>query len=110
MTSPQLPYAKVGENVWNSRLAGALRLKGFPSAEFELLFPTLRGIRKPDVSFQAGRGVIVVSGKLGEKQEVDAIVTAQEYQQTISKIGNVQEALSVTYPGRPSEKFLLRAL
>jgi hypothetical protein len=110
MTLSQPSFGKIGENVWNSRLARALRLKGFPSAEFELLFPTLRGLRKPDVSFQEGRGTVVASGKLGEKQEVDAIATAQEYQQTISKVGTVQEAIAVTYPTKTSEQFHLRAL
>jgi hypothetical protein len=101
---------KIGENAWNSRLAAKLRNEGFHSADFEILFPTLRGLRKPDVSFAGERGIVVISGKLGERQEVDAIVTAQEYQQTISKIGAVQESLAVTYPSRTGEFFRLRAL
>jgi hypothetical protein len=40
-----------GENTWNARLSTALRDKGFQTADFELIFPTLRGIRKPDVPF-----------------------------------------------------------
>jgi hypothetical protein len=108
--SDQSLIGKIGENAWNSRLAEALRDKGFPSTEFELLFPTLRGLRKPDVSFNGGHGLVLISGKLGERQEVEAIVTAQEYQQTISKVSTVQEAIAVTYPAKQGEQFRLRAL
>jgi hypothetical protein len=58
----------LGENTWNARLSTTLKERGFQTADFELIFPTLRGIRKPDVPFQSERGLCFVSAKLGSNK------------------------------------------
>ena len=103
-------FGKIGENTWNSRLASELRSKGLNTADFEILFPTFRGRRKPDVSFQAESGIGIVSAKLGESREVEAIASAQEYQQTIGKTMNLAETFSLTYPAEKEKEFRLRVL
>jgi hypothetical protein len=110
-TAPlEVPGGRAGENTWNSRLAEALRHEGYSSADFEILFPTLRGLRKPDVVFQCPRGTVVISGKLGSTNEVDAIVSAQEYQATLGKVAQVCETFAITFPRSAGDDFLLRVL
>jgi hypothetical protein len=101
---------RVGENTWNSRLTEKLREIGYASADFELLFPTLRGIRKPDVTLDSVRGLVVISAKLGERKEVDAIVSAQEYQALLTATGRVADVFAITYPKSRDEGFILRVL
>lgn len=101
---------KAGENSLNSRLAGLLKEIGFKSADFELLFPTFRGQAKPDVSFSTTRGVVVISAKLGNDKEVDALSAAQEYQQNLGKSESLAETFAVVYPNDKEKKFILRVL
>jgi type I restriction-modification system DNA methylase subunit len=103
-------FGKVGENTWNSRLSAELKSKDLKTADFELLFPTFRGIRKPDVAFQVQRGIGIVSAKLCASKEVEAIASAQEYQQTIGKTQRIAETFSLTYPDESEKIFHLRVL
>ncbi len=89
---------KESENTWNSRLSGALRKRGFANADFERIFQTSKGQRKPDVSFETEKGLFIVSAKLGSKKEVDALSTAQEYQQDLKDSENLIETFATTYP------------
>lgn len=99
-----------GENTWNARLSEALKSRGFNTADFELIFPTLRGIRKPDVPFQCERGLCFVSAKLGSNKETDAVASAYEYLQSIGEVNEVAEAFSLTYPSKKEKEFHLRVL
>jgi len=105
-----VPGGRAGENTLNSRLAGLLQTLGYRSADFELLFPTFRGQRKPDVAFQTDRGVCVVSAKKGKNREAEAIATAQAYLESLRQLGRVAEAFAVVYPGGRGEPFILRVL
>src|SRR3972149_3263466 len=100
----------LSENTWNSRLSNALKSRGFPSADFELILPTLRGIRKPDVPFQSKDGLCFVSAKIGSKKEADAVASAFEYLQSIGEVFTVAEAFSLTYPTGKENEFHLRVL
>jgi len=100
----------VSENTWNARLASALKSRGFPSADFELILQTLRGIRKPDVPFQSKEGLCFVSGKIGSSKEADAVASAFEYLQSIGEVCTVAEAFSLTYPTGKEQDFHLRVL
>jgi tRNA1(Val) A37 N6-methylase TrmN6 len=100
----------LGENTWNARLSETLRNRGFHTADFELIFPTLRGIRKPDVPFQCERGLCFVSAKLGSNKETDAVASAYEYVQSIGEVNAVAEAFSLTYPSKKEKEFHLRVL
>ena len=101
---------KVGENTWNSRLANLLKSRGFGSAEFELLYQTLRGIRKPDVPFQSDRGLCLVSGKLGSSKEIEAISSAQDYKEDFRNITQTSEIFGLTYPTTGETEFHLHVL
>jgi type I restriction-modification system DNA methylase subunit len=103
-------FGKIGENTWNSRLASELKCKNIETADFEVLFPTFRGVRKPDVAFQVKDGIGIVSAKLGASKEVEAIASAQEYQQTIGKTLKIAETFSLTYPDVNENSFHLRVL
>lgn len=107
---PLVGGGKAGENTWNSRLSEGLRGKGYETADFEMLFPTFQGLRKPDVTLQCKRGLVAISGKLGERKEVEAIVSAQEYQMSLSAIGRIAEVFALTYPSKVGENFILRVL
>jgi len=98
------------ENTWNSRLANALKSRDFPSADFELILPTLRGIRKPDVPFQSKDGLCFVSAKIGSNKEVDAVASAYEYRQSIGEVCTISEAFALTYPSAREKEFRLRVL
>lgn len=100
----------ISENTWNARLANAVRSRGFPTADFELILPTLRGIRKPDVPFQSSEGFCFVSAKLGSDKEADGVASASEYQQSIGEVSTVAEAFSLTYPSGNKKEFHLRVL
>jgi tRNA1(Val) A37 N6-methylase TrmN6 len=106
----QSVFGRIGENTWNSRLAAELKVRDLKTADFELLFPTFQGMRKPDVAFQVERGVGIVSAKLGASREVEAIASAQEYQQTIGKTLKIAETFSLTYPNGNEKEFHLRVL
>lgn len=101
---------KAGENTLSSRLANLLKEKGFPTADFERIFSTLKGTRKPDIPFQTDRGLCIISAKLGTSKEADAIATAQEYQNSLGEITTLAEAFSVTYPTGKEATFHLRVL
>lgn len=103
-------FGKIGENTWNSRLAAELKAKNLKTADFELLFPTFKGMRKPDIAFQVENGIGLVSAKLGASKEVEAIASAQEYQQTIGKTQKIAETFSLTYPSGNENAFHLRVL
>lgn len=105
----KVPGGYAGENAWNSRLTEALRHLGY-EADFEVLFNTLKGQRKPDVAAKTDRGLCIISGKLGERKEIDALSTAQEYHQTIGALQSLSEVFAVTYPSNKTEEFRLRAL
>ncbi len=100
----------LSENSWNSRLANSLRTKGFPTADFERILPTLRGIRKPDVPFQSPDGLCFVSAKIGASKEVDAVASAYEYRESIGEVCTVSEAFALTYPTVNEKEFHLRVL
>ena len=48
-------FGKIGEYTWNSRLTAEMKSRNMKTADFELLFPTFRGFKKPDVAFQVAR-------------------------------------------------------
>ncbi len=100
----------LSENSWNSRLANSLQTKGFPTADFERILPTLRGIRKPDIPFQSPDGLCFVSAKIGANKEVDAVASAYEYLQSIGEVSTVSEAFALTYPSANEKEFHLRVL
>jgi hypothetical protein len=100
----------VAENTLSARLANMLKEKGIQTADFERVFPTFKGTRKPDVPFQTERGLCFVSAKLGANKEADAIASAQEYQHSIGEVTNVAEAFSLTYPLGKEKTFHLRVL
>ncbi len=102
--------SRVGENTYNSRLAQVLKERGFDTADFELIFPTFKGLRKPDVAFATKRGLGIVSAKLGSTKEVDALSSAQEYQQTIGSSEKMAETFAVTYPAEHEKAYHLRVL
>ena len=51
-------FGKIGENTWNSRLTAEMKSRNMKTADFELLFPTFRGFKKPDVAFQVARWLV----------------------------------------------------
>jgi hypothetical protein len=105
-----VPGGKIGENTWNSRLKEELHSRGFPSADFELHFPILRGRpRKPDVALANG-GTHLISGKLGKSNEFEAFSSAQEYQQLVGATTNLGEVFGVVYPATRKEKFIIHVL
>ena len=110
---PLVPGGKVGENEWNSRLAEALKRLGFPLAQFEpivKLHAGGRGItRKPDVGVRNG-GFHFVSGKLGERKELEAYRSADEYRTVFSNLKGLGEVFAVTYPAGRGELFHLHIL
>ena len=74
------------EDAWTGRLAAALRDRGFnaegPSPLFHLHLGGRAQVRKPD--FAVYDGVIHIgSAKVGSRQEVDSLTSAQEYSQQI---------------------------
>ena len=110
---PLVPGGKVGENEWNSRLAEALKRLGFPLAQFEpivKLHAGGRGItRKPDVGIRNG-GFHFVSGKLGERKELEAYRSADEYRTVFTNLKDLGEVFAVTYPAGRGELFHLHIL
>ena len=101
---------KVGENTWNSRLANLLKSRGFDSAEFELLYQTFKGLRKPDVPFQSNKGLCLLSGKLGSSKEIEAISSAQDYKEDFRNVTQVAEVFGLTYPATGENEFHLHVL
>lgn len=91
-------------------MSTALKERGFQTADFELIIPTLRGIRKPHVPFQSERGLCFVSAKLGSNKEADAVASAYEYLQSIGEITLIAEGFSLTYPSVKEKEFHLRVL
>lgn len=110
---PLVPGGKVGENEWNSRLAEALKRLGFPESQFEPIVKLRaggRGItRKPDVGVRNG-GFHFVSGKLGERKELEAYRSADEYRTVFSGMKGLGEVFAVTYPAGRGELFHLHIL
>ncbi len=110
---PLVPGGTVGENEWNSRLAEALKRLGFPSAQFEPIVKTLSGgrsiLRKPDVGVKNG-GFHFVSGKLGERKELDAYRSADEYRTVFAGLQGLGDVFAVTYPAGKGEQFHLHIL
>lgn len=110
---PLVPGGKVGENEWNSRLAEALKQLGFPLAQFEPIVKIHsggRGItRKPDVGVRNG-GFHFVSGKLGERKELEAYRSADEYRTVFAGLKDLGEVFAVTYPAGKGERFHLHIL
>jgi len=51
-------FGKIGENTWNSRLTAEMKSRNMKTADFELLFPTFHGVKKPDVAFQVARAIL----------------------------------------------------
>jgi len=103
----------VGENEWNSRLAEELKRLGFPLAQFEPIVKTLSGgrsiVRKPDVGIKNG-GYHFVSGKLGERQELEAYRSADEYKTTFDGLKDLGDVFAVTYPAGKGERFHIHVL
>jgi hypothetical protein len=103
-----------GENTWSARLAFLLRSRGFPDADFERHFTITDPItgrhheRKPDVVFSDG-GVHIISAKVGERLEREAISTAINYVRDLAPVTNLAEVFAVTFPVG-DEKFHFHAL
>jgi N-6 DNA Methylase len=106
------------ENSRNSDLADLLRRHGLPTAEFERIFPFRakgrRSQRKPDVSVVDG-DVHLISGKYGNKRELQSVTSAQEYREDLGpelrRHGKVLgEVFGVTFPASRTEKFILHIL
>lgn len=106
------------EDSWTGRLAAALRDRGFnaegPSPVFHLSVGEKQQVRKPD--FAVYDGVIHIgSAKVGSRQEVQSLTTAQEYSQQIPLTKELTgkslgEVFAVTYPGRGEKNFILHIL
>jgi hypothetical protein len=103
------------EDAWTGRLAAALRDKGFNAEGPSPLFHREgQPISKPD--FAVYNGVVHIgSAKLGSRQEVDSLTTAQEYSQQIpltrELLGKaLGEVFAVTYPCRGERNFILHIL
>lgn len=99
-----------GENAISAQLVSNLREIGCKNADFERQYDTLRGRRKPDICFDMKQGVVIISAKLGGKKELDAIITAQEYQQSIGSTYTVAETFAVVYPSARENKYILTVL
>lgn len=106
------------EDAWTGRLAAALRDKGFnaegPSPLFHLTVGGKPRVRKPDIAVYNGT-IHIGSAKVGQRQEVAALVTAQEYSQQIALTEElagkeVGEVFAVVYPGSGESKFILHIL
>jgi hypothetical protein len=99
-------------------LAATLRDRGFnaegPSPVFHLSVGEKQQVRKPD--FAVYNGVIHIgSAKVGSRQEVQALTTAQEYSQQIPLTKELTgkslgEVFAVTYPSRGETDFILHIL
>jgi hypothetical protein len=100
----------IGENTLSSRLANILKGKGIQTADFEFIFPTFKGTRKPDVIFQTDHGLCFVSAKVGANKEADAIASAQEYQNSLGEVMKIADAFSLTYPLGKDKTFHMRIL
>ena len=87
-----------------------MKSHGFDSAEFELLYSTFKGIRKPDVPFQTSRGLCLLSGKLGSSKEIEAISSAQDYKEDFRNVAQVAEVFGLTYPTTGESDFHLHVL
>lgn len=106
------------EDAWTGRLAAALRDSGFnaegPSPVFHLYSGKKQQVRKPD--FAVYDGVIHIgSAKVGSRQEVESLTSAQEYSQQIPLSRELTEkelgeVFAVTYPGRGEKDFILHIL
>ena len=106
------------EDPWTGRLAAALRDRGFnaegPSPVFHLTVGGNPRIKKPDIAVYNGT-IHIGSAKLGLRQEIASLVTAQEYSQQIGLTEELTgkelgEVFAVTYPGRGESKFILHIL
>jgi hypothetical protein len=106
------------ENSRNSDLADLLRRHGLPTAEFERIFSFRargrRSQRKPDVSVVNGE-VHIISGKYGNKRELQSVTSAQEYREDLEpelrRHGKaLGEVFGVTFPASRTEKFILHVL
>lgn len=51
-----------------------------------------------------------MSAKLGDSKEIEALSSAQEYEQSIGEMQTLSEVFALTYPAARAEKFRLRAL
>jgi hypothetical protein len=98
------------EDVWTGRVAAALRDRGFNAEGPSPVFHREgHPISKPD--FVVCNGVVHIgSAKVGSRQEVDSLTTAQEYSQeiplTIELTGKeLGEVFAVTYPSAGEKNF-----
>jgi hypothetical protein len=105
---------RAGENTKSAHLAGLLRERGFPDADFERFFDVIDAItrkttqRKPDVVFSNG-GTHIVSAKDGEHLERESISTAIQYVRELAPVTNLGEVFALTYPSK-GEKYHLHVL
>lgn len=107
-TAPSI--GKAGENTWSARLSQALNQIGYRS-DFERTFQTKKGIRKPDLTFETNDGTLcIVSAKLGQSKETDAIFTAAEYQQEIGSVADISETFAIVFPDKDNSIFILHVL
>ncbi|MEE9174320.1 MAG: N-6 DNA methylase [Thermoplasmata archaeon] len=109
---------KEAENYWNARLVEELRGIGYPSAGFERIFRVRKAEKrvdlKPDITFTDG-GVHVLSGKFGERKELEAFTSATQYKEDLSEVlkradERLGEVFAVVYPAARAEKFHLHVL
>jgi len=106
------------EDAWTGRLAAALRDRGFnaegPSPVFHIYLGEKQQVRKPD--FAVYDGIIHIgSAKVGSRQEVESLTSAQEYSQQIPLAKELTgkelgEVFAVTYPSRGEKDFILHIL
>jgi len=102
------------EDAWTGRLAAALRDRGFnaegPSPVFHIYLGEKQQVRKPD--FAVYDGIIHIgSAKVGSRQEVESLTSAQEYSQQIPLAKELTgkelgEVFAVTYPSRGEKDFI----
>jgi type I restriction-modification system DNA methylase subunit len=101
---------KAGENTWSSRLSQLLNQLGYHS-DFERIFQTKKGPRKPDLTFETNNGAVcIVSAKLGQSKETDAIFTAAEYQNEIGSETKISETFAIVFPTQGESTFILHVL
>jgi len=104
------------ENTRSADLVEELHKVGLPTAKFERLFRVRKtGGRmapsKPDITIRNG-GVHVVSAKWGQRKELEAVNSADEYRadlepQLAREGKQLGEVMAVTYPASQSETYIL---
>ncbi len=109
---------KEAENFLNARLAEELRKLGYSNAGFERIFKVrVEGKEiqsKPDVSFSNG-GVHIISSKFGERKELEAYTTADQYKEDLTPAlrregEHLGKVFAVVFPAAKHERFLLHVL